>query len=237
MHIELLVEDSSGEKLLQVLLPRLLGPQGNPHTWRLHAYKGIGRIPQGLVTKADPTKRMLLDQLPRLLRGYGNTPGIDAVVIVLDTDTRDCAKFLFELKAAANACKPTPNTLFRLAVEEIEAWYFGDQIALLTAYPKAKRDVLEKYVQDSVCGTWELLADAVHVGGSTAIRKAGWPLPGQLKHEWATRIGPLMDPHRNISPSFGKLKDGLHRLTAKNKKDAGAFQRKAKRQLKESGKK
>ena len=28
MHIEILVEDSSGEKLLQVLLPQLIGPQG-----------------------------------------------------------------------------------------------------------------------------------------------------------------------------------------------------------------
>ena len=61
MHIEILVEDSSGKNLLQVLLPRFLGPQHEPHTWRLHAYKGIGRIPLGLKTKADPAKRILLD--------------------------------------------------------------------------------------------------------------------------------------------------------------------------------
>lgn len=214
MHIEILVEDSSGERLLQVLLPQLLGPQGEPHTWRLHAYKGIGRIPQGLVTKADPAKRILLDQLPKLLRGYGKTPGIDAVVVVLDTDKRDCAAFLAELKAAAEACNPVPDTLFRLAIEEMEAWYFGDQDALLAAYPRAKREVLGKYVQDSACDTWELLADAIHSGGSAAIKKAGWPLPGQVKHEWAAKIGPLMDPERNISPSFGKLRDGLRRLVA-----------------------
>jgi len=214
MHIEILVEDSSGEKLLQVLLPQLLGPQGEPHTWRLHAYKGIGRIPQGLVTKADPAKRILLDQLPKLLRGYGRTPGIDAVVVVLDTDKRDCAAFLSELKAAADACNPAPDTLFRLAIEEIEAWYLGDRDALLTAYPRAKLDVLGKYVQDSACGTWELLADAVHPGGSAAIKKAGWPLPGQVKHAWAEKIGPFMDPERNSSPSFGKLRDGLRRLVA-----------------------
>ena len=212
MHIEILVEDSSAEKLLRVLLPRFLGLQGEPHTWRLHAYKGIGRIPKGLATKADPAKRILLDQLPKLLRGYGNTPGIDAVVIVIDTDRRECAAFLAELRAVADACNPVPNTLFRLAVEEVEAWYFGDQVALLTAYPRAKRDVLGRYVQDSVCGTWELFADAVHSGGSAAIKKAGWPLPGQVKHEWAEKIGHLMDPERNISPSFGKLRDGLRRL-------------------------
>ena len=81
MHIEVLVEDSSGEKLLTQLLPKILGNQGEPHTWRLKAYKGIGRIPQGLTAKADPAKRILLDQLPRLLQGYGKTLGIDAVVV------------------------------------------------------------------------------------------------------------------------------------------------------------
>jgi hypothetical protein len=212
MHIEVLVEDSSGEKLLQVLLPKLIGPQGNPHTWRLHAYKGIGRIPSGLVTKADPAKRILLDQLPKLMRGYGKTPGIDAVVIVLDADKRECSEFLSDPKTAAAACNPTPNTLFRLAIEEIEAWYFGDRDALLKAYPRAKLDVLGKYVQDSACDTWELLADAVYTGGSAAIKKTGWPLPGQVKHEWAIKIGPLMNPDRNISPSFGKLRDGLRQL-------------------------
>lgn len=217
MHIEILVEDSSGEKLLQMLLPQLMGPQGDPHTWRLHAYKGIGRIPSGLVTRADPAKRILLDQLPKLLRGYGNTPGIDAVVVVLDTDKRQCAGFLSELKAAANACNPAPDTLFRLAIEEIEAWYFGDRDALLAAYPRAKLDVLKKYVQDSACDTWELLADAVQAGGSAAIKKAGWPLPGQVKHEWAKKIGPLMNPDRNISPSFRKFKDGLRQLVVKDK--------------------
>jgi len=214
MHIEILVEDSSGERLLQILLPQLLGQQREPNTWRLHAYKGIGRIPRGLVTRGDPAKRILLDQLPKLLRGYGKTPGIDAVVIVLDSDKRDCATFLAELKAIADLCSPIPTTLFRLAIEEMEAWYFGDQDALLRAYPQAKRDILGKYVQDSVCSTWELLADAVHAGGSAKIKKAGWPLPGQVKHEWAERIGPLMSPELNISASFRKLKDGLRRLVA-----------------------
>lgn len=209
MHIEFLVEDSSGEKLLAQLLPHILGEQDAPHTWRLKAYKGIGRIPQGLSVKADPAKRMLLDQLPRLLQGYGKTPGIDAVVVVLDTDQRDCKKFLKELKSVAAGCNPAPRTLFRLAIEEMEAWYLGDREALLKAYPRAKRDVLDRYVQDSACGTWELLADAVHAGGVAAIKKAGWPLPGQIKHEWAEKIGPFMSLNQNASPSFGKFRDGL----------------------------
>ncbi len=94
MHIEFLVEDSSGKALLANIIPKILGPYGNPHTWRLIEYKGIGRIPRDLGGKADPQKRILLDQLPRVLRGYGRTPGIDAVAIILDCDDRDCRKFL-----------------------------------------------------------------------------------------------------------------------------------------------
>ena len=69
MHIEVLVEDSSGAKLLETLLPNLIGSHGERNTWRIHAYKGIGRLPVGLSAKADPAKRALLDQLPRLLSG------------------------------------------------------------------------------------------------------------------------------------------------------------------------
>ncbi len=212
MHIEVLVEDSSGEKLLGQLLPNILGEQGAPHTWRLKAYKGIGRIPRGLTAKADPARRILLDQLPRLLQGYAKTPGIDAVVVVLDTDRRDCKAFLKELIAVAQRCKPAPRTLFRLAIEEMEAWYLGDRAGLMQAYPRARREVLDRYVQDSVCNTWELMADAVRVGGAAAIKKTGWPLPGQIKHEWAEKIGPFMRIDKNASPSFGKFRDGLLRL-------------------------
>ncbi len=215
MHIEILVEDASGEKLLEALLPKLLGDQGSPHTWRVHSYKGIGRIPKNLKPGTDANKRILLDRLPSALRGYGKTPGIDAVVVVLDSDRRNCAEFLAELQALVAACNPAPNTMFRLAIEEVEAWYLGDQQALRAAYPRAKVDVLDRYVQDSVCDTWELLADAIYPGGSAAIKKAGWPLPGQIKCEWAEKIGPLLEPDSNVSPSLGKLRDGLRRLVTK----------------------
>ena len=214
MHIEMLVEDASGAKLLEAVLPKLLGEQGGSHSWRVHRYKGIGRIPTNLYSGGDPAKRILLDQLPRILRGYGKTPGIDAVVVVLDSDRRTCVDFLSELKALLAGCNPAPKTMFRLAIEEVEAWYLGDQKALQAAYPRAKADVLNRYVQDSVCDTWELLADAVHAGGSAAIKKAGWPLSGQIKCEWAEKIAPLLEPDRNTSPSFGKLRDGLRRLAA-----------------------
>ncbi len=214
MHIEILVEDSSGAALITRLLPLVIGPEGAPHTWRIHLYKGIGHLPKGLTTKADPAKRALLNQLPRLLTGYGKTPGHDAVVVVVDSDSRSCKEFLAELNAVLSQCTPAPRTLFRLAIEEMEAWLLGDHPALLAAYPKAKRDVLARYAQDSICGTWELLADAIHPGGYAAIQKAGWPLPGQMKHDWVEKISPHMDVETNASPSFGKFRDGLRRLVA-----------------------
>lgn len=214
MHIEVLVEDASGAKLLDALLPKVIGGQGDPHTWRIHGYKGIGRLPRNLNTNADASRRILLQQLPRLLRGYGQTPSVDAVLVVLDNDQRDCAGFLAELKGLLATCNPAPKTLFRLAIEELEAWYLGDRQAVLAAYPRAKAEVLARYRHDSICRTWELLADAIHPGGSVAIKKAGWPLPGQVKAEWAERISPLLDPDRNQSPSFVKLRDGLRRLVA-----------------------
>ncbi|MGE3916642.1 MAG: hypothetical protein AB7F78_13180 [Hyphomicrobiaceae bacterium] len=213
MHIEILVEDGSGTKMLGELVPRIIGPYANPHTWRLHAYKGIGRMPRDLATSADPSKRILLDQLPRLLQGYGKTPGIDAVVVVVDTDKRNCESFLGELNKLLESCVPQPRTLFRLAIEEMEAWYLGDRNALLVAYPRAKTAILDKYKQDSVCGTWELLADAIVPGGNATIAKAGWPMAGQVKHEWAEKITPHMDIANNISPSFAKFREGLLRIT------------------------
>lgn len=194
------------------MLPKLIGDHDKPHTWRVHSYKGVGRVPKDLNSTGNPAKRILLDQLPRLLRGYGQTPGIDAVVVILDSDRQDCRSFLAELLAMLEECKPAPNAMFRLAIEEMEAWYFGDRDALLQAYPKVKKDVLENYRQDSVCDTWEMLADALYPGGVAAIKKAGWPLPGQVKSEWAEKIGPYLDPDRNVSPSFGKLRDGLRKL-------------------------
>ncbi|WP_254221701.1 DUF4276 family protein [Burkholderia multivorans] len=214
MHIEVLVEDSSGARLLEILLPQIIGAHGAPHTWRVHPYKGIGRIPRGLTSRTDPAKRALLDQLPRLLQGYGKTPGVDAVAVVVDNDARDSQEFLRELEGLRDQCNPAPTTLFSLAIEEMEAWLLGDQNALFAAFPRAKKDVLARYKQDSICGTWELLADAIHKGGRAAIQAAGWPTAGEMKHEWAKQIGMHMDINNNASHSFCGFRDGLRQLVA-----------------------
>lgn len=214
MHMEVLVEDGSGAKLIGTLLPKFIGPHGEPHTWRVHDYKGIGRLPRGLESRVDPAKATLLDRLPAILAAHGRSTGVDAVVVVVDSDQRNCRDFLAELNQVLKRCRPAPHTLFRLAIEETEAWLLGDLPALFAAYPRAKKDIVRRYRQDSVCGTWECLADAVHPGGATAIKGVGWPLPGQVKHEWVEQIAPRMDVERNMSPSFCKLRDGLRKLVA-----------------------
>ena len=207
MHFEILVEDSSGTKLLAHLMPKFVGPYDSPHRWTLRSYGGIGHIPKNLANDRFPGNRGLLANLPKLLQGYARTPGYESVIVVCDSDRRDCKTFLRELRRVATEAKAEAITMFRLAIEETEAWYLGDHQALLTAFPNAKKRLLNKYKQDSICRTWERLADIVHPGGSAAVVH-----PGNLKHEWANRIGPLMDPDRNCSPSFGKLRDGLRRL-------------------------
>jgi hypothetical protein len=214
MHFEFLVEDSSTTRLLGHLLPKLIGRYSDPHTWELHSYRGNGRIPPGLEQISNPAQRLLLSRLPKLLAGYAKKPGYDAIVVVCDTDRQECDKFLTQLRAVASDAGAEAITMFRLAIEETEAWYLGDRDALLKAYPKAKKRQLDAYSQDSVCDTWERLADIVHPRGSSVVHDADGPTAGDLKHEWANRIGPLMDPDRNRSPSFGKLRDGLRRLAA-----------------------
>lgn len=217
MHIEFLIEDESGKILMEALIPKLLGESGNPHTWKIHAFKGRGSVPKTIKPNTPVSSRDLLSNLPYILAGYGKTAGIDAVVVVLDTDDDQCTKLLSDIKNMANAVNAPANTLIRLAIEEMEAWYFGDQNALLLAWPQAKKDVLNRYKQDSICGTWEKLADAIYKGGSTKLQRekaAGKVNPGKLKYQWAEEIGPFMDPDNNISPSFIKFREGIRRLIA-----------------------
>lgn len=94
----------------------------------------------------------------------------------------------------------------------MEAWYFGDRNAVLMAYPKSKTAILNKYVQDSICGTWEKLAEAIYPGGSKTINQQGWPISGNAKHEWAEKIGIHMDVNNNLSPSFCSFRDQLKEL-------------------------
>ena len=213
MHFEVLVEDQSGKEALEQILSKILGANHTLHSWQLRSYRGLGRIPKDLRGTTDPQKRILLDRLPRILQGYGRSlPDTASVVVVVDLDRRDCMAFKQELLDVLNACNPRPTTLFRIAVEENEAWLLGDRQAVKAAYPKARDSVLDRYVQDSICDTWELLADAIHPGGSARLKREGYPVAGEAKCEWSRNITPHMNVDQNLSKSFQVFRDGVKRL-------------------------
>ena len=164
--------------------------------------------------KTDPRKRILLDRLPKLLRGYGKSLQnlTAAVIVVVDLDKKDCIEFKQEMIDILNNCNPKPKALFRIAIEESEAWLLGDHNAVKTAYPRAKGQVLNTYVQDSICGTWETLADAVYPGGAQKLKQLGWPHIGQVKCKWAENISPNFDVENNQSKSFQVFCDGIRNL-------------------------
>ncbi|AKB19629.1 hypothetical protein [Methanosarcina sp. WWM596] len=215
MHFEILVEDQSGKKMLDVLVPKIIG---NEHSFMVRAYKGIGRIPGNLKGSSDPSKRILLDQLPRLLRGYGKTfasypPDYPAVVIlVCDLDDKCMKAFREELCGILQTCNPQPKTRFCIAIEEGEAWFLGDIMAVKKAYPRSKDSILRSYKNDSICGTWERLADAVYPGGSQKLSAQGWQHVGAEKSTWAKNITPHMDVENNNSLSFCYFRQKLREL-------------------------
>lgn len=209
MHFEILVEDQSGKAALDILVPKIIDEND---TFDVKPYKGIGHIPKKMNSHLDASKRILLDRLPKLLAGYGKSWPSEyegVVVVVCDLDDKCLKSFRAELMQVLNACDPRPETRFCIAVEEGEAWFLGDIAAIKKAYPRAKDAVLSDYVNDSICGTWERLADAIYAGGSKQLSKDGGV--GAEKFAWAQNISPHMNLENNRSPSFnyflGKLQE------------------------------
>ena len=94
----------------------------------------------------------------------------------------------------------------------MEAWLLGDRDAVKAAYPNARNAVLNRYVQDSICGTWEVLADAIYRGGSAQLQRVGYPEEGRAKSEWAKQIARKMNVDRNRSKSFQVFRDAVRDL-------------------------
>jgi hypothetical protein len=215
MHFEILVEDQSGKKALDILVPKIIGHE---HTCRIIAYKGIGHIPKNLNHDPDPKKRILLDRLPKLLQGYGKTYVHQShyypltVIVVCDLDNKCLKRFRRELSAILDACDPKPDTRFCFAIEEGEAWLLGDIPAIKQAYPRAKDTILNGYQNDSICGTWEVLADAIFSGGSRALAHQEWQKIGAEKSVWAEKICPHMNIENNASPSFCYFRTKIREL-------------------------
>ncbi|MBL8024918.1 MAG: hypothetical protein JNL74_00825 [Fibrobacteres bacterium] len=214
MHFDLLVEDKSGKKSLDILLPRIIGTE---HTYKVIAYKGVGRIPRNMKNPEDASKRILLENLPKLLRGYGKTyAGYGkykaAVIVVCDLDKKCLRAFKKELIKIHDACVPKPLARFCFAIEEGEAWFLGDINAIEKAYPDYDGKIISSYVNDSICDTWELLADAIYPGGARKLKEMGWQTIGAEKSIWAEKIAPHMSLDKNKSPSFCYFRNKLTEL-------------------------
>jgi hypothetical protein len=190
-HLALLVEEPSMEAFLRELLPRLL-PQDR--SFEIHSFQG----------KAD-----LLRKLEGRLRGYCHfLPPDWRVVVVVDRDDDDCRVLKARLDGIANTCGlRTDRSRFdwqlvnRIAIEELEAWYFGDWEAVRASYPRVSRSIPERQGfrdPDAIAGgTWESF--------ERVLMGHGYYKAGLAKVEAARNIGRNIDPLRSRSRSFAML--------------------------------
>lgn len=216
MHFEILVEGQSEVTALSILMSKIIGEYKNPHTWKIHKHQGIGKIPDNPAERPNIKDKTLLHNLTAKLRAYGAEEDPNLVVVVLvDLDDKvDCVAFKSELVALLDYCDKKPRSLFRIAIEELEAWYLGDLVALKFAYPDIKQDIFDDYIQDSQSGTWEILAEAFYPGGLNALHAKGKrsSLVLQEKTTWTKNICPHLNVEQNQSLSFCYFRDDLRRM-------------------------
>lgn len=199
MYVEVLVEERSAESALDLLLPRII-PEA---TFRIHAHQG---------------KRDLLRKLPSRLRGYTHWHVKDLLVVVLlDEDRSDCQALKNQLEEIATQARLTTKSatrgrrfqvLNRIAVEELEAWYFGDCTAVRAAYPRVSRTLEndQRYRNPDAVrgGTWEAF--------ERVLQKAGYHKGGLAKVAAARDVATHMEAGRNTSQSFIAFREGLRAL-------------------------
>lgn len=207
MYFHFLIEDRSSAILVELLMKKITFNRPDL-TYRCTAFSGLGGFTPKNTVKETKTGKLLND-LATYLRGFNKSlSGFPSVVIiVLDNDDNDSKKFQVELESVAQDNNITIDYVFCIAVEEMEAWLLGDRAALVAAYPSAKSQILNSYKQDSICGTWEVLADAVYPGGLVKLKRScpTYREIGAYKCEWAQKIGAHMDPEKNQSPSFQRF--------------------------------
>lgn len=201
-HLELLVEEPSMEAFLRALLPRLL-PEGR--TFEVHAFQG----------KAD-----LLGKLQARLRGYAQwLPADWRIVVVVDRDDDDCKVLKQQLDETATAAGLRTRSsagaapwqlINRIAIEELEAWYFGDWAGVRRVYPRASTSVPAQrgYREpDAILGgTWEAF--------ERVLQRHGYFKTGLRKVEAARALGAQVDPGCSRSPSFLRFHEVFREATA-----------------------
>ena len=195
-HVEILVEEPSMEEVLRLLLPKLL----RDITFQIYPHQ---------------CKQELLNRLPERLKGYSKwIPNNWRIVVIVDRDDSDCLglKSMLEqiafgagLITRSQAHGNPYHVVNRLAIEELEAWYFGDWDAVREAYPKVPASIpaRAKYrdPDDISGGTWEAF--------EYVLQRSGYFKSGLRKIEAARTIAPYMIPERNGSRSFQVLRTAL----------------------------
>lgn len=213
MYIQFLVEDFSGSKLIDIIMKKYQAESADvPINYDIRSYKGIGGIPKG-ANACNNKSQQLLNDLPKRLRAFNillRDVEDAALFIVLDNDTRNPKEFEKQLQELSNSEGIEIDHVFCIAIEEMEAWLLGDRNAMQLAYPDLVDRIATKhasYRQDSICNTWEVLADILTKKGLSAFQKRN-PTPydiGKCKIEWAEKIGNYLNLRDNTSPSFLKF--------------------------------
>ncbi len=156
--------------------------------------------------KPDPKRQGLLDQLPTKLRAFGKAlnSDTDRVVVLIDLDDDECLDLKRSMTKLLGHCKPRPTVVFRIAIEETEAFYLGDRSAIKNAFPRAKLHRINTYRQDSVCGTWEVFQNVIDEDRED---KVGWAekMGSHLAASWKSADA-------NKSTSFRHFCRGLLRI-------------------------
>lgn len=202
--LELLVEEESAYEALKPLLPKLFtGHQRQCPRIGIRQFRG----------KPD-----LLKQLPKRLSGYAaaRRRGDDVrVVVLLDRDSDDCVALKKQLDAMAHHAGLVPRSrrdargdfhvLNRIAIRELESWYFGDWDAVRAAFPRITPDIPGPYR-----GNPDLANGKCSHAFEKVLRASGVRMSS--KPEWARRIGPHLGADTNRSPSFRSFVTGVRAL-------------------------
>ncbi|WP_130472473.1 DUF4276 family protein [Candidatus Magnetaquicoccus inordinatus] len=218
MHFEILVEGQADHIALAILLPKIIGSYRQPHTWKIHPHRGVGKVPEDLFAIPHVHDRSLLHNLPSKLRSYGRELQKDEMVVVLlDLDERtDCRHFKEQLTQILTSCNPAPKCLFRIAIRELESWFFADPLAIKSCYPAAHISFLQGTLFPETEGGWEELALLIPPpDGMTDLPKKAEKRSariGDYKVRWAKKITPFMDVERNWNDSFIQFRDGLRKF-------------------------
>ncbi|MGC2238272.1 MAG: DUF4276 family protein [Pyrinomonadaceae bacterium] len=198
MHIEILVEEASAEIVLNEIMPKIIGDDA---TFKIHDFRG---------------KSNLIKKLPDRMRGYSSILRDQKdwrIVVLIDEDRQDCQelkKTLEEIAIQAGLSTRSSSDNFqvlnRIAVEELEAWFFGDIEALRGAYPRVPPSLMQRRSYrnpDEIRGgTYEAL--------ERVLSTAGYYSKGFMpKSEVARNIAPFMSSEINSSKSFQVFRDGL----------------------------